>query len=45
MGDAGWDNVHRVVDGRVAGIILNEEEVTRIRACWLATSKAFRSPS
>jgi len=45
MGVGGWDNVHRAVDGRVEGIILNEEEVARIRACWLATSKAFRSPS
>jgi len=45
MGDAGWDNVHRVVDGRVEGVILNEEEAAWIRACWLATAKAFRSPS
>jgi hypothetical protein len=45
MGDAGWDNVHRVVDGRLEGIILNEEEAAWIRACWLATAKGFRSPS
>ena len=45
MGDAGWDNVHCVVDGRVEGIILNEEEAAWIRACWLATAKGFRSPS
>ena len=30
---------------RVEGIILNEEEAAWIRACWLATAKAFRAPS
>jgi hypothetical protein len=45
MGDAGWDNVHRVVDGRVEGVILNEEEAAWIRACWLATAKALQAPS
>lgn len=37
MGDAGWDQVHRVVDGSVAGLNLTEAEATWIRACWLAT--------
>jgi hypothetical protein len=37
MGDAGWDNVYRVVDGRAEGLILDEADATWIRACWLAT--------
>jgi hypothetical protein len=40
MGDTGWDDVHRVVDGRVEGVILNESEAAWIRACWLAAAKA-----
>ena len=37
MGDAGWDSVHRVVDGRIEGAMVTEAEATWIRACWLAT--------
>jgi hypothetical protein len=37
MGDAGWDNVYPIVDGRAEGLIVNEAEATWIRACWLAT--------
>ena len=37
MGDAGWNNVHRVVDGRVEGVTVDRAEAAWIRACWLAT--------
>ena len=37
MGDAGWDNVYRVVDGCIEGCKVTEAEATWIRACWLAT--------
>jgi hypothetical protein len=39
MGDVDWSKKHRVVDGRVDGIVLNEPEAAWIRACWLAISK------
>ena len=39
MGDAGWGDAHRVVDGRVEGIILSESEATWVRACWLAATE------
>ncbi len=37
MGDAGWDEVHRVVNGRLEGVTVNQAEAAWIRACWLAT--------
>ena len=37
MGDAGWNNVLRVVDGRVAGVTVDRAEAAWIRTCWLAT--------
>jgi len=40
LGDAGWGDAHRVVDGRVEGLILNEPEAAWIRACWLAVARA-----
>jgi len=39
MGDIGWHDVHRVVEGRVEGVILNESEAAWIHACLLATAK------
>ena len=39
MGDTHWHNAHRVVDGRLEGVILNESEAAWIRACCLATAK------
>jgi hypothetical protein len=36
MGDAGWHEAHRVVDGRVEGLFLDESEAAWIRGCWLA---------
>ena len=40
MGDAGWGNAHRVLDGRVEGISLTESETAWLRACWLAAAEA-----
>ena len=39
MGDAGWGDAHRVIDGRVEGITLTESEAAWIHACWLATAE------
>jgi hypothetical protein len=39
MGDTGWHDTHRVVDGHVEGVILNEPEAAWILACWLAAAK------
>jgi hypothetical protein len=39
MGDTGWHDPDRVVDGRAEGVILNESEAAWIRACWLAAAK------
>jgi hypothetical protein len=39
MGDCGWENAYRVIDGRIEGVIVNDAEATWIRACWLATGK------
>jgi hypothetical protein len=39
MGDTDWQNTHRVVDGRLEGVILNESEAAWLHACWLATAK------
>ncbi len=36
MGETGWGKAHRVMDGRVEGIILTESEATWIRNCRLA---------
>ena len=37
MGDAGWHDVHRVVNGEVAGLLLSNAELSWLRACWMAT--------
>src|SRR2546422_414515 len=39
MGDAGWGNAHRVVDGRGEGISLTESQTAWLRACWLAAAE------
>ena len=39
MGDSGWREFHRVVDGQAEGVILTESEAAWIRACWLAAAK------
>jgi hypothetical protein len=38
MGDSGWGEAHRVVDGRVDGIILTESETAWVRACFFNIS-------
>jgi hypothetical protein len=35
-GDAGWNEVHEVVNGRAADLILADEESSWLRACWRA---------
>jgi len=40
MGEAGWGDAHRVVDGHVEGLILTEAEAAWVRACWLAIVNA-----
>ena len=40
MGDLGWDDAHRVVDGRVEGVMLTESEAAWVHACWFAVSTA-----
>jgi len=37
-GDIGWDDVRTVRDGRVEGLILAEEEIAWLQACWKAVS-------
>lgn len=37
-GDIGWNRVHDVVDGGVAGLILGSEEVAWLQACWRAAT-------
>ena len=38
MGDMGWDDPHRVVDGCLESIKVTEAEAAWIRACWLAVA-------
>lgn len=35
-GDVGWENVHRVVEGRADGLNLNKGERQWLAACWSA---------
>jgi len=44
MGDAGWEHTHDVVDGKVAGLMLNRPEQLWLSACWEASGalKAVR---
>ena len=37
-GDAGWETEFEVIDGGVAGLVLGEEELTWLRACWSAAT-------
>ncbi len=37
MGDAGWQEAHRVVNGEVAGLLLSKAELAWLGACWMAT--------
>jgi hypothetical protein len=44
MGDAGWEHPYDVVDGKVAGLMLNRPEQLWLSACWEASGalKAVR---
>jgi len=35
-GDAGWNSEHNVVEGKVADLILGDDEQFWLRACWMA---------
>lgn len=37
MGDTGWSDIHRVVDGEVEGLLLTLAEQIWLHACWMAT--------
>jgi len=37
LGDAGWDSIYQVVDGRAEGLILGRSELAWLHACWTAT--------
>ena len=40
LGDAGWEEPRRVVDGSVPGLILNAPEQAWLAACWKAATKS-----
>jgi len=44
VGDAGWDHAYDVVDGKIAGLMLNRPEQLWLAACWEASGalKAVR---
>lgn len=44
MGDAGWGNVYRFVDGRIEGVKVTKAEATWLRACWAATGAIKHTP-
>jgi hypothetical protein len=33
-GDVGWETIHAVRGGSVPGLVLGEEEITWLQACW-----------
>ena len=45
MGDAGWQVAHRVVEGKVDGLLLTEAELAWLHACWMATGVMRRRRS
>lgn len=38
-GDAGWNTEMQVLDGRVAELVLSEEEELWLQSCWVAATK------
>lgn len=44
MGDAGWEHLYDVMDGKVSGLMLNHSEQLWLSACWEASGalKAVR---
>jgi len=37
-GDAGWENVYRVEDGRASDLVLSAKEARWLQACWEAAT-------
>ena len=37
-GDVGWDAVYTVTDGRVEGLVLNQEEFLWLHSCWASAT-------
>jgi len=37
-GDVGWEELYPVTDGIAESLILSEEEIMWLRACWKAVS-------
>lgn len=42
MGDAGWETPHTVENGRVAELIVSEDERAWLSACWRAATEFVR---
>jgi len=40
MGDAGWERPHAVVEAKVPGLILADDEQAWLSACWRAATLA-----
>ena len=38
-GDVGWNNKYEVIDGRVDELVLNNEELLWLQACWFVARK------
>ncbi len=43
MGDAGWEEPTKVVDGQAQGLVLSRSEELWLRACWEAATGSDRS--
>ncbi len=37
-GDAGWEQVFEVIDGQARGVILGQDEIRWLQACWVAAT-------
>jgi len=38
MGDAGWDEPYRVIDGEAPELVLSLEEAVWLQICWYAAT-------
>jgi hypothetical protein len=43
-GDAGWETQYPVVDGRVAELMLSQDEIMWLAACWRAATSLRETP-
>ncbi len=41
-GDVGWNSEFEVIGGQAADLVLGNEELLWLQACWLAASKQLR---